>query len=73
MLGVPYTANRYDKTLIRQKNYVTHLALLVFVVMKRFQHVVTQAKNCYNLGIHVASWLCYGFATTTLPEGAWTF
>jgi hypothetical protein len=28
--------------------------------------------NCYNLGVHVASWLCYGFATT-FPEGAWTF
>jgi hypothetical protein len=52
---------------------VTHLALLVLIVMQRFQHVVTQTKDCYNLAVHVASWLRCGLVLSTLPEGAWTF
>jgi hypothetical protein len=31
---------------------ITHLALLIFKMMKPFQHVFAETKNDYNLGIH---------------------
>ena len=31
---------------------ITHLALLVFKMMKPFEHVFAKTKNDYNLGIH---------------------
>jgi hypothetical protein len=31
---------------------VAHLTLAVFVMMQRFEHVCTEAKHYYNLGIH---------------------
>ena len=38
---------------------IAHLALSVFVMMKSFQHIVTKAINCYNLGVHAI--LRFGF------------
>jgi len=32
---------------------IAHPALWIFVMVKCFQKVVTQAINCYNLGVHV--------------------
>ena len=42
---------RYD----RSRHYfgVAHLTLRVFMMMKSFQHIIAQAKHCYNLAVHV--------------------
>lgn len=42
---------------------IAHLALPIFVMVKGFQKVVTQAISCYNLGVNVVSWFCFGFVT----------
>ncbi len=31
---------------------IRHLALLIFIVVQGFQHIITQAKNDYNLRVH---------------------
>jgi hypothetical protein len=31
---------------------ISHLALGILVMMQGFEHVITQTKNDYNLGIH---------------------
>jgi hypothetical protein len=52
---------------------IAHLALLIFMMVKGFEHIVAQAKYCYNLGVHVFPPVRCELATTTLPENTWTF
>jgi hypothetical protein len=31
---------------------IAHLALQIFIMVKGFEHIVTQAKHCSNLAVH---------------------
>ena len=42
-------------------------------MVKCFQEIVTQAKNCYNLGVHVFFLFRCGFVTNNFNRDAWTF
>jgi len=42
---------------------VGHLALWVFRMMQGFQHIVTQAKDCYNLSVHAILRPSFGLVT----------
>src|SRR5512141_222040 len=52
---------------------VRHLALSILVMLHGFQHIVTQAKHCYNLAVHAFLRYRFGLSTFTLPENAWIF
>ena len=41
----------------------TLLLLPIFVVEKSFEHIVTQAKYCYNLGVHASLRFSFGLVT----------
>jgi hypothetical protein len=47
---------------------IRHPALPIFMVMQGFQHVITQAKNDYNLGVHEFLLYVGGWDTPTVPE-----
>ena len=39
---------------------IRHLALGILIVMQDFEHIVAQALDCYNLGVHVISSVSFG-------------
>jgi transposase-like protein len=47
---------------------IAHLALPIFVMVKCLQEIVTQAKYCYNLAVHVFLRLVLVWSPKTLPE-----
>jgi hypothetical protein len=53
---------------------IAHYTLLIFLMMKTFQHIVNQTKNGYNLGVHefsfLSDWICH---PSTLAENSWIF
>jgi len=50
------------------KILIRHLALGIISMMKGFQHIVTQAINCYNSGVHVFLRFVAVWVPSTLPE-----
>jgi hypothetical protein len=53
---------------------IAHYTLLVFLMMKPFQHIVNKTKNGYNLGVHEFSFLSDRFChPSTLAENSWIF
>src|SRR4030067_334137 len=47
---------------------IRHLTLRIISMVKRFQHIVTQAINCYNSGVHVFLRFVAVLSPSTLPE-----
>jgi hypothetical protein len=47
---------------------ISHLALWIFVMSHSFEHIVTQAKDCYNLVVHVFSWVSRGLGTNNFTR-----
>jgi hypothetical protein len=47
---------------------IAHLALWIFVMSQGFEHIVTQAKDCYNLVVHVFSWVSRGLGTNNFTR-----
>jgi hypothetical protein len=41
---------------------IVDLALRVFRMLHRLQHISTKAKYCYNLSIHAILWFVFGFS-----------
>ena len=61
-LNIPTKVQRSDNR--RGHNFgIADLALWVFVVMQGFQHIVTKAKYCYNLGVHATLRFRLGLVT----------
>src|ERR1051326_2289105 len=53
---------------------ITHLTLDIFMMMKSFQNIVTNAINGYNLTVQEgSSALVFGVVTSTLADPSWTF
>jgi len=50
-----YQSNRHNLS-------ICYPTLAIFLMVKCFQKVVTNTENCYNLAVHVASWLVCGFS-----------
>lgn len=52
---------------------IAHLTLGIFVMVKSFQHVVTQTINRYNLGVQGFTCKWFGFVTHQFTRNLWIF
>jgi hypothetical protein len=47
---------------------VRHLAMRIFIVLQGFQHIITQTKYNYNLGVHEFLLYSGGWDTSTVLQ-----